>query len=253
MKKIKMFMLISFLSLFCGCTVDYNIIFKKNHRMDETVIIKETGTYIKNSGFTISEVVNSKIESYSSDININGFTVENKSDDNNIIIVLKSKNKSVGKLEKFMYFGSMFNGVDEKREGSNYSFKTNGKYDQSGLFYDPAGIADEGFVDQININIQFQNKVISHNADKVDQDKNIYTWVLTRKTIEKTIEFELSDQLNEYVTKEVLKEKEEKNPISPIKKKKVTTKDIIFFVLGCIFIVGTIIFLLFFKKEKENN
>ena len=207
MKSIGKIFLIVFGLLFTGCTINYNITVKSDSTIDEKISIVESNTTLKNSGYTIEEIVDSKITSYSSEIENNNFTYKTNIGKNNTKVVLSSKNKSMEEFIKFPYFTKMFNGADIIEDGNKYSFKTNGKYNQSGLFYDLSGIVDDGFVDTININIKFDDEVISTNADSYDESNNTYTWILDKNTNEKSIEYELlknnSSSINNKVNKKI--------------------------------------------------
>ena len=191
MKKIKYLIIGLIVLLSSGCTIDYNIEFKSDHTLDENIIITEDTSKLEETEYSVSDIVDSKISSYNDEITKNSFKVTSVIKEDNVSVTLNSKNKDVSRFINLVYFRKMFVGanVDETKEV--YKFKTNGDYNQSGVFYDTMGISDEGFVDQININIKFEDKVISSNADKVDEEKNIYTWVLNKDTKEKSIEFEL--------------------------------------------------------------
>lgn len=202
----KVFIAICFLLLFSGCTIDYNITFRYDNRINENVKFTIPNKTIEDSGYTVKESTESALQSYKDILKTNKFSSSAKYNSDNVVVTLKSKNKSVSEFTSFLYFRMMFNGADIEDTDDYYSFKTNGVYNQSGLFYDLSGIADEGFVDQININIKFENKVISSNADKVDNDT--YTWILTKDTEEKVIEFKVEKDKTKY--EEPKKEKKKK-------------------------------------------
>ncbi len=207
MKKLIILLMLIFTT---GCTVDYNIIVKTDKTINEEIVISEKNSVIENEGYTVDDSVKAKIDSYKPEISKYGFEYKVKKETNNFSVILTSKNKTMESFTKFTYFQKMFNGADINYKNKKYTFKTNGVYNQAGLFYDLSGIADEGFVDKININIQFHNVVLKSNADKVDDTKNIYTWVLDANTKEKTIEFKLSDKIREDVYDKSLYETEKK-------------------------------------------
>lgn len=238
----KIIMMISLVLLFCGCSVDYNITFTSDHKINENIIITVSKKELEDDEYSASEIIDSKFASYSNELMRNGFSKKVDINDEKATISLTSKNKRVSKFTKFMYFGSMFNGADVVENEETYSFKTNGYYNQSGLFYDESGIVDEGFVDQININIQFEDEVISSNADKVDNEKNIYTWVLNKDTKEKSIEFVLNNKNHD--------SKREKKQYKKPDKKRFSLKSVIIIfvsIIASIILVGYYLY----KKNQE--
>lgn len=236
MKKIyKVLLFIIFLFLFTGCTVDYNITFKSDNTLDENIQISESTELLKESGYTIDEIVESKIDSYSDEISNNSFSIKRVNNDTNTSVILSSSNKSVSKFIEFPYFTKMFNGADIDEKNNIYSFETNGIYNQSGLFYDLSGTVDEGFIDQININIKFEDSVISTNADSYDESTDTYTWTINSETEDKSIKFEL------------LKTNEEKNSKE--------TFNFMYILIGIGVIVGIIIIVLLYAMglNKKRN
>lgn len=237
MKRIKLFILIGMVLLCCSCTVDYNIEFKTDHTISEKVVIKEDTNVLNKYEYSVSEIVESKLYSYQSEINRNNFSVKKELNSDITKVTLISQNKNINNFTRMSYFGKMFNGADIKETKNTYSFKTNGTYRQSGLFYDELGIADEGFVDKLNINITFENEVINSNADQVDEKTNTYTWILDRDTKDKSIEFELSNK----IVKKIKKEKKNNNSIY-----------ILYISAVLLAIVVLFIYLLFINKKNNE-
>ena len=199
MKKYTIFLFISIL-FFTGCTVDYNIYIKSDHTLDENIQISDSISNLEQTGYTIDDIVSSKIQSYSEDINENNYSLKQEKNNDTVTVSLISKNKTMDKFIKMPYFEKMFNGADINDDDNSFSFKTNGLYNQSGLFYDLSGVVDEGFVDKININIKFEDKVLDNNADIYDEKNNTYTWIINSETEEKSIYFMLK-QSNKAVNK----------------------------------------------------
>lgn len=238
MKKILVMM--GFIILFSGCTVNYNISFKYDNSIDEDVKISVLNKDIEDAGYTIKEAVNGSLESYKDILYQNDFNSSTEYNNNNVVVTLESKNKTVEKFTKLLYFQRMFNGADVEETKDYYSFKTNGIYNQSGLFYDPYGIADDGFVDQININIKFENKVVSNNADNFDNSTNTGTWILDKNTVNKTIEFKIEKD----------KSKQKSSKRGNIKSSKGFMKTLIIF--GIIIIIIVLLYAVGLNKNRNK-
>lgn len=237
MKCRKILLLIVTLFLFSGCTIDYNIKFKRNHNVDEKMIITEKNSNLKNPDYTIDEIIQSKFDSYKTELSTNSFSKKVKKQSDLTQIILESKNKRLERFQKFIYFQKMFNKPIIEETEKYFSFDTAGYYDQSGLFYDETGVVDDGFVDKININITFEDKVISSNADKVNEKTNTYTWVLDKTTTKKRIKFKLENKKSK--KNKILKGSLSSNIIKSV---------LIIFGIGLL--IGLIIW---FKSMDDNN
>lgn len=239
----KLIILLCILFLFSGCTIDYDITFKYDNKIDENIKFTIPNKTIEDSGYTVKESVESALHSYSDILNSNSFKSSVEYNTNNVVVTLKSKNKSVEKFISFLYFRMMFNGADIEDTDEYYSFKTNGIYNQSGLFYDLSGIADDGFVDQININIKFENEIISCNADKFNEETNTGTWVLVKDTENKVIEFKI-------------KKSSQTNNHSKDKNDKKSSFNILYVFIGIGALIGIIILILLYAvglNKKRNK
>lgn len=181
---------------FTGCTINYDIYVNSDHTVNESISISDSISTLEQSGYKIDDIVTSKIQSYSDEIRENDYSINQQKNDDDITVTLSSKNKAIEKLLKMSYFERMFNGADITDDTDKYTFRTNGLYNQSGLFYDLSGVVDEGFVEKININITFADKVIETNADSFNEETNTYTWSIDANTKDKDINFSLKQSNN---------------------------------------------------------
>lgn len=197
MKKFKLIAVLLLINLCCGCTVNYNIIMKEDHTIDENVVFTQDNSELEGTEYTIEESINSKIESYQDDLKKANFKVSTDFNSDKAVVSLDRKNSLISSFTKLSYFQKMFNLAEIEEKDGKYSFKTTGVYNQAGLFYDLSGITDDGYIDDLNINIQFYNKVISCNGDSFNEYTNTCTWNINKDTTEKSIEFVLSDEVVE--------------------------------------------------------
>ena len=236
----KIYLLIICICLFTGCTINYDIEIKKNYTVDETITINESKSKLKDPNYSISEIIEAKLESYKDNIEKNNFTSTTEEDSQNIKIILTSKNKGIYQMIKLNHFARMFNGADIAEDKETFSFKTNGHYYHSGLFYDDKGVGGTNFVDKIYINIKFDNEVLECNADKVNKETNTYTWIIDKNTKEKSIEFKLAN------------EKQEENQEEKKEKKRKTNYGLIIMVVVFTILIVLTIYLSIIIKIKNK-
>ena len=191
MRKIKIFIMLFMILILSGCTVEYNIDFKINHKMNEEIIITEKKEFFDKVNYSASEVVEGKLYSYDNIIRKNKFSTKTNIKDGNAEVTLSSNNKSVNEFASFVLFQNLFIGVKVDENKETYSLTTTGY--NNDIFVDSEDISDGVSVDKININIKFENKVLETNADKVDKKNNIYTWTVDKDTKDKSIYFKLEN------------------------------------------------------------
>ena len=235
--------ILCFLLIFSGCTVDYNI------------TIRDTGTVIEKMNTDVEKVnKNTKFETVKNDI-------ENQYD--RILKKYKYKYEILDNGDKVRFKLVNLNNVNDFFDNSLYKtlyedcesfdsnnvhyFRTIGANYISNLFVTKNYEEKLSFVkdvDVLRINIKFENKVLKHNADKYDKNTNTYTWIFTKDDYNKSIEF----SYDKAITVLKIKDKSDKKENSNFKK----IKKLVILSIGLAFI-GLFIILLIVTESKKVN
>lgn len=183
-KNIILLSLITSIFLLSGCTVESNIIIKNDGSVfqDGTVVVNK-----KIDKKNQNEVKNKIISEYKRlDKNLN------VSFKNNITVSVNNEKNSLKEFFDNSNINLLYDDYEIVENNETLIFYTVGYPIYYDLLYMQEDTKLEYYkelVDKIIINIQFENKVISSNADIIDEDKNIYTWVLDKSNLDKTIKF----------------------------------------------------------------
>lgn len=194
MKKVKMFIVSIIVLLLTGCTADYNIIMTSNKKIVENVKISKIITEIKNEGFDPEELKQTQENSYKSYLKLNNYKYNFNVKKEKLEGYFTKKSNSIKSIEKLSYFQEIYNNIEVQTENNCYSVKTSGIYNGLKLFSDVDGISEDPLLTELKINIQFHNKVIEANTDYYNKKTNTYTWVFNENTVNKNIEFKLSNK-----------------------------------------------------------
>ena len=121
--------------------------------------------------------------------------------------------------------------------GKSFNFNTAGEYHRNNIFTVPLESVFKYSIDEVVVNIQFYNEILSTNSDSCNNSTNTCTWIIKKDDVAKQIQFSLSDK----VRKDIMA----KNFISKNKLLILLFGGIIFIVV--IFVKG------FFQVMDKNN
>ncbi len=228
--------------LFCGCTINYNIIIDENKKMNEEVVINFDGSEISNLDMSLEQFAENRKEATKQQLEKYGFTSSYEIKNNILTYNLKRKDNDINKINSMYEFQQMYNSIFTEKVNGLYKIYTIGTYNGAPLF-DKSDSFDAIFnADSLNINIQFYNEIISSNADYCDNETNTCTWKYDKNTKEKTIEVNLSDN--------VLEQFKGKNKINKNNKNNIDT--ILLIIIPFLFILVIILYALNLNKKRNK-
>lgn len=188
MGKTKYFIL--FLLLFLtGCSYKYDLKIDKNGKVSESVDVFESNSLFANEGTSSSQYIKMLLDIYKNDYNysdyefndyykkdVSGVLVSNNYDDfSSYMKTNKVKKTLFGQIELF--------------EKNNHGFFK--AYDYRGeLFFTSEESDFKNNSVEFNLTIPFE--VIRSNADKVDVENGVYTWIFDDETIDKEVNIEFN-------------------------------------------------------------
>ncbi|HHW69290.1 MAG TPA: hypothetical protein GX747_03035 [Tenericutes bacterium] len=237
--KIKLLLILFFLLLTTGCTLNYDLVIHTDNRVSESVsffrnkndVLKK---YSKLKDVKKDEIEKSKINYYKKQYGYSSKYVRSFSGIN--LIFYKTRASLSDYFEKSIY-RSLYTDYELIEIGNTVSFKTVGSYTPTGIFTSENGEVTNDLAKEIKVNIQFHKNVLESNADYIDEFSNTYTWVIKNTDDYKNINFEFGNK---------------KNYIAILYYYIMTNLDIIIILLFLI-IIPSIIYLFFKINKRVKN
>lgn len=220
--------------IFTGCDVEYNLVIDNHKRVTEEIIVLEDNSYILKNADNIDHFLYQRENEY---FNETDYSYERLYLDEKSGLNVTNSYKSIDDYVAGKTYTRLFEKAYIESDDKFYSFKTFGEYYRNSVFSTPLEAVYRYNIDKIKVNIQFYNVVDGHNADKVDEEKNIYTWYLESDNLNEQIEFTLSDDVRYDI---MLKAEFSENKI---------------LIISVVLIIAILTFVLIKLKEirKQNN
>ena len=179
------------LCLLSGCTCEYNLLVTNKKKIYENIVIMDQNDNILKYSDSVEEfLLNQK-----KGIDMNEYAVNDILNKDSTGLKIKNTYSSFENYIKSDLFTSLFESANISEDNNIFSFETTGDYTRNNIFSNDISSDYLYDLDQITIKIQFYNKVISHNADEVDEKNNIYTWNIKRDTDYENIKFVLDNEI----------------------------------------------------------
>lgn len=186
MKKLLIWVPIIF--ILTGCSVDYNMYIKSDGTIEEKIVIDKNNISNEKKYNDLKESFENEYESTLSKYNY----TYNVSYDNSVATFKIEKTGNINYYFNNSLFKEFYEDYELFNSGNEIVFKNIGSNYLSSIFvsknYEPANL-DRGDLNEVRINITFDNKVIYSNADSYDENTNTYTWILQKENPDKNIQF----------------------------------------------------------------
>ena len=193
MKKLKtIIFMLCMMIFFTGCDVEYNLVIDNNKQVSEEVILLEDNTNMLKYADNVDQFLYQRERENFTDTN---YKLERIYLDNQSGLKIKNTYKSLDEYINSRIYNRLFETAYIENDSKFYSFNTAGQYYRNNVFSTPLESTYRYKIDKIIVNIQFYNIVDAHNADKVDETNNIYTWYLESDNLNEMIKFTLSDKV----------------------------------------------------------
>lgn len=209
MKKYKYILLIIMIFILTGCSVDYSLNINSDEKVEETVIIITNNNDLTNAyGGTIKNAADMYINSYKVFFKEHNIKSRYNINDNETIFYLTKTYENLEEYANSVFFTNLYQSAIVNRKNSSVRFSNAGDYYGNILFGDTDTFVDNAqYIDDLNITMKFQNKIITANADESDEENNIYKWHINKKEF-KNIVFEVSNEKRyDIIIKEFLETK----------------------------------------------
>lgn len=170
----KIIFIVCLIILCCGCTSEYKIVIDKDLKVKETLVALEDSEFYKQyEKSSVQRVIGFILNPNLDYLNENGFAISHILNEKEAGVSITNQYNSIEEYKAISKIIYQFADEFEYIEKEDYiTLKITGSFngneqDQSGKYV----------VDSSNISIQLPHDVKEHNADKVDKDNGIYTWI----------------------------------------------------------------------------
>ena len=192
MKKFgKIIFLCLFIFLYCGCTINYNLVVTNNKDIIEDVTVLDNNDNILKYNDSILDFLNNQ----QLGIKEEGYDTEILMENTESGLLIKNRYNNFDSYITSEIFTRLFEKANVSHNNGLFAFETSGEYYRNDVFSVDLSKHFIYNLDEININIKFYNVVESHNADKVDEASNTYTWILNKDDSYRNISFKLKDNV----------------------------------------------------------
>lgn len=232
----KLIILVTLLLFLSGCEIKYNLLITDEEKIKETISVNIPNETIANYNMSIPEFLDYYSNIYQQNEGYENFNITSKEGKSISSITAIREYGSLDEYKNSYSFKSLFNTATIERIGKYVSFTTS-----ENMFLQ--SIKNNELVESseanktYEISIKFYNEVANHNADKVDEKNNIYTWNINKNTTKDKIYFKIGPKvrydvkIKDYITNHLF--------------------TIIFF--GVLFISIIIVSLYFYIKIKKSD
>lgn len=233
MKKISIILFISL--LLTGCSANYNLTIDQSLNINENINIVGDDRFKMDESYTVDTMYDTILNTYSDSIDktkINN--VEKYLDNNNLSIKIDNSYPNSDELSKSYYFSLIYpNNFKWTTNENIITLNTDNVMNNLWVFM--TDMEDDPLIKNLNINIKVPYTVTDHNADKVDEKNNVYTWEYNFQTTNKMISISF-----------------DKNNIFVVENK--TVKILIYILIGLVIAgVGYYVYRLLEKRKNKNN
>lgn len=232
----KLIILVTLLLFLSGCEIKYNLLITDEEKIKETISVNIPNETIANYNMSIPEFLDYYSNIYQQNEGYENFNITSKEGKSISSITATREYGSLDEYKNSYSFKSLFNTATIERIGKYVSFTTSENMFLQSIKNDELVESSEANK-TYEISIKFYNEVANHNADKVDEKNNIYTWNINKNTTKDKIYFKIGPKvrydvkIKDYITNHLF--------------------TIIFF--GVLFISIIIVSLYFYIKIKKSD
>ncbi len=231
----KIFILLFGILLLTGCSANYNLTVDQSLSVRENIDIIGDDRFKMNSSYTIDTMYDTILNTYSNNIDKNKINnVEKYLNNNNLSVKINNNYSNLDELSK-SYYASLIYSNNFKINTNENIITLSSDNIMNNLWIFMTDMEDDPLIKNLNINIKVPYIVTNHNADKVDEKNNTYTWEYNFQTTNKIINISF-----------------DKNNIYVVENKTIKVLIYILIVLGIVGI-GYFIYKLLEKNKSKNN
>lgn len=191
MKKILIFVL---LLLLTGCDVKYDLTITNKEKVIEEFKVYIDNEQIKEENSDIKDYLNYYANLYKSNQGYERFKISTKKSNPQSYFKISNSYSSLDSYISSLSYKSMFNSATIERVGDYITFTSSANAYLQNIKNDEI-ISEDSKYDSFKISIKFYNEVTSSNAEEVDKNNNIYTWIVSEDSATDYIYFRIGPKV----------------------------------------------------------
>lgn len=187
----KIIMLILGLFLLTGCAVKYNLVINDDLSIVEEAKLTGTDNFFANYYKTTrTNVLKDNIEIYQDILDENNYQYELKEDTVPYVLVTRKYNDALDYVNNSKLFNDYFDEVKYTEDGDIKKIETIGFHEND------IDNPERFIVSELEITIKCPFEVKNHNAQKVDENNNVYYYTLNNENNKILLEYDVSKKYN---------------------------------------------------------
>ncbi len=190
-------LIISIIFLMTGCSIDYKGTVYSKNRITENIKINFNNDELGNNKSLIKKNLKQEVKKLQNNSDLKGYKIKSKYNKKGSSITFLNNYSSLTNFSNSNFWETLFENITVIENKEYNLFQTTGEY----FYYNIYGMVSEGEqhpeesdVSNVIITMQFANKIIEHNADKINEKNNTFTWILEPTDYTKGIYFKYSHQ-----------------------------------------------------------
>lgn len=192
-KYLKLIIITGIMLFFCGCTVDVDLIVTADREVIETISVSQNNEVLLKNNPSLKDAMINYGDAYSNLFQNEGYKYDYEIGTSQSTGFAKKTYKSLQEYITSTTYKTIYETANITENNGILSFKAAGTNYLNIVFEESETPGDlEAMFNEVNLNIQFHNKVVSSNADSFDENTNTYTWIFNRNDLNRYIEFDIS-------------------------------------------------------------
>lgn len=191
MKKI---LILLILLCMTGCSVQYDLTITDKEEVKEKFVISISNDKMLSEYSSVEEYLDYYSNLYLQNEGYEDFNIDTKKSKPNSYFTVNNNYKNLDEYVQSISFKSMFDNAMIERIGNYTSFTTSKNAYLSSLKKNDI-ISEESKYDSFKISIKFYNEVTASNAEEIDEDNNIYTWIVSEDSATDYIYFKIGPKV----------------------------------------------------------
>lgn len=196
--KVKLLMMLVISVLLTGCSATYDVIIKANDEVFETINFSFKNEELGKNKKEINTYLDEQIKAYKRIIIYQNFEFEKKVGKENSYVTMSRTYSDLDEYKESVFVRSLFQNVTVTNNKYYTEIQTVGDYYYDYIYgsdSDEIAPKDKNNIGNVEVSVRLENQLVDTNADLKNENKNIYTWVITPDDDVKNIYFRSNDKL----------------------------------------------------------
>lgn len=196
--KVKLLIMLVISVLLTGCSATYDVIIKANDEVFETINFSFKNEELGKNKKEINTYLDEQIKAYKRILIYQNFEFEKKVGKENSYVTMSRTYSDLDEYKESVFVKSLFQNVTVTNNKYYTEIQTVGDYYYDYIYgsdSDEIAPKDKNNIGNVEVSVRLENQLVDTNADLKNENKNIYTWVITPDDDVKNIYIRSNDKL----------------------------------------------------------